>query len=84
MIFYPNLINKTDSPKFTIERLNSLHDDSKSMCLIRFTSGPPYMDLAFKIINREWDMSERAGYKNVFDRGVLKLFFKFKKYKYKR
>lgn len=78
-IFYPHLIDKTKTPKFTLER-----SDAAAMCVIRFHSGPPYEDVAFKIINREWDMTERAGYKNVFDKGILKLYFKFKRYRYKR
>ena len=45
------------------------------MCIIRFHAGPPYEDIAFKIANREWDMTERAGFKNLFDRGILRLYF---------
>ena len=54
------------------------------MCIIRFHAGAPYEDIAFKIANREWDMTERAGFKNIFDKGILRLYFKFKRYRYKR
>ena len=43
-----------------------------------------YEDIAFKIVNREWDMTEKSGFKNVFDRGILYLYFNFKRYRYKR
>jgi len=44
----------------------------------------PYDELAFKIPNREWEMSERNGFRSIFERGVLTLTFNFKKYKYRR
>ena len=78
-IFYPYLIDKTKTPEYTLERA-----DCADMCIIRFHAGAPYEDIAFKIANREWDMTERAGFKNVFDKGILRLYFKFKRYRYKR
>lgn len=78
-IFYPYLIDKTKTPEYTLERA-----DCSDMCIIRFHAGAPYEDIAFKIANREWDMTERAGFKNVFDKGILRLYFKFKRYRYKR
>lgn len=78
-IFYPYLIDKTKTPSYTLER-----SDTEDMCVIRFHAGPPYEDIAFKIANREWDMTERAGFKNLFDRGILRLYFRFKRYRYRR
>jgi len=78
-IFYPDLIDKTKAPQYTLER-----SDTPDTCMIRFHAGPPYEDIAFKIVNREWDMSEKAGFKNVFDRGILYMYFNFKRYRYKR
>lgn len=78
-IFYPDLIDKTKSPQYTLER-----SDTPDTCMIRFHAGPPYEDIAFKIVNREWDMTEKAGFKNLFDRGILYLYFNFKRYRYKR
>jgi hypothetical protein len=46
---------------------------------IRFKAGPPYEEIAFKIINKEWDMSEKHGFKSVFDKGMLQLHFNFKR-----
>ncbi len=78
-IFYPYLIDKTKTPEYILERA-----DCSDMCIIRFHAGAPYEDIAFKIANREWDMTERAGFKNIFDKGILRLYFKFKRYRYKR
>ncbi len=78
-IFYPDLIDKTKSPQYTLER-----SDTPDTCMIRFHAGPPYEDIAFKIVNREWDMTEKTGFKNLFDRGILYLYFNFKRYRYKR
>ncbi|CDW72357.1 uncharacterized protein c19orf29 [Stylonychia lemnae] len=78
-IFYPDLIDKTKTPQNYLEQ-----SDSPDTLIIRFHAGPPYEDIAFKIINREWEMSERHGFRNVFDRGVLQLYFNFKKHRYRR
>ena len=78
-IFYPNLVDKTKTPKFYLQR-----SETPDMCIIRFESGAPYEDVAFKIINREWNTRQKGDFLNVFDKGVLKLYFKFKKFRYKR
>ena len=78
-IFYPYLVDKTKTPQYKIERCNT-----PDMCILRFHSGAPYEDIAFKIKNREWDMSEKSGFKIIFDKGILRLYFKFKRFKYKR
>ncbi|OQR97770.1 hypothetical protein THRCLA_06852 [Thraustotheca clavata] len=43
-LFYPDLIDKTITPKYSFEAA-----DSPEFCIIRFQAGPPYLDLAFKI-----------------------------------
>ena len=78
-IFYPYLVDKTKTPQYKIERCNT-----PDMCILRFHSGAPYEDIAFKIKNRECDMSEKSGFKNIFDKGILRLYFKFKRFKDKR
>ena len=78
-IFYPNLVDKTKTPKFYLQR-----SETPDMCIIRFESGAPYEDVAFKIINREWNTRKKGDFLNVFDKGVLKLYFKFKRFRYKR
>lgn len=79
-IFYPDLIDKTKTPRYFIEP----SPDSNEFVIIRFHAGPPYEDLAFKIVNREWDVHRRAGFLCVFDRGILQLHFNFKRAFYRR
>jgi len=78
-IFYPDLIDHSKAPQYYLEA-----SDTADTLTIRFHAGPPYEDIAFKIVNREWEMSERHGFKCVFDRGILHLYFNFKKHRYRR
>eukprot|EP00451_Oxyrrhis_marina_P016537 CAMPEP_0204321652 /NCGR_PEP_ID=MMETSP0469-20131031/8278_1 /ASSEMBLY_ACC=CAM_ASM_000384 /TAXON_ID=2969 /ORGANISM="Oxyrrhis marina" /LENGTH=537 /DNA_ID=CAMNT_0051302969 /DNA_START=19 /DNA_END=1629 /DNA_ORIENTATION=- len=48
-IFYPDLIDKTRCPTYSLEKA-----DAADQILIRFRAGPPYEDVAFKIVNKEW------------------------------
>merc|ERR1712037_832006 len=54
-IFYPDLIDKNVSPTFYIERID------EDTATIRFHAGPPYEDVAFRIVNRDWESSHRKG-----------------------
>jgi len=78
-IFYPDLMDNSVTPKYVVEAA-----DTQDFCIIRFTAGPPYEDLAFKIVNKEWEIGRRAGYKSTFQRGVLQLHFNFKRSFYRR
>lgn len=78
-IFYPDLIDKSTTPSFSISKT-----DNPEVCIITFTSGPPYEDIAFKIVNRQWEQSHRKGYRCSFDRGILHLWFNFQRYRYRR
>lgn len=78
-IFYPDLVDPTKTPQFFIEPA-----DSDDFCILRFHAGPPYEDVAFKIINREWNRSRKRGYKCTFERGVLSLYFNFATHWYRR
>lgn len=40
-IFYPDLVDKTKAPVYTIER----DGNSSETCIIRFHAGPPYEDI---------------------------------------
>ncbi len=80
-LFYPDLMDSSVTPKYYIEACAS---DSKEFVVIRFHAGPPYEDVAFKIVNREWDMNRRSGFISVFERGVLQLHFNFKRAFYRR
>jgi hypothetical protein len=78
-VFYPDLIDPTKTPQFFLEPA-----DSDEFCIIRFHAGPPYEDIAFKIINREWNRSRKRGFKCTFERGVLSLYFNFMTHWYRR
>ncbi|XP_031481104.1 cactin isoform X2 [Nymphaea colorata] len=79
-IFYPDLVDKTKAPEYKIEK----DDSNGETCLIRFHAGPPYEDIAFRIVNKEWEYSHKKGYKCTFERGILHVYFNFKRYRYRR
>ncbi|KAI1075009.1 mid region of cactin-domain-containing protein [Whalleya microplaca] len=92
-IFYPDLIDKTKAPTFKIIREHGRRRGEsfapageEDTCLIRFLAGPPYEDIAFRIVDREWDYSAKKdrGFKSSFDKGILQLHFQFKKIYYRK
>ncbi|KAL8840896.1 MAG: hypothetical protein Q9170_001160 [Blastenia crenularia] len=92
-VFYPDLIDKTRAPTYRIERENGRRRGQsfapageEDTCLIRFISGPPYEDLAFRIVDKEWDYSAKRerGFRSSFDKGILQLHFQFKKVYYRK
>lgn len=76
-VFYPDLIDKSKAPTYKIEREGGRkrgqsfapagEDDT---CLIKFIAGPPYEDIAFRIVDKEWDYSAKRdrGFKSSFDK----------------
>ncbi|KAK4097451.1 hypothetical protein N658DRAFT_510394 [Parathielavia hyrcaniae] len=92
-IFYPDLIDKTKAPTFKIIREHGRRKGEsfapagkEDTCLIRFIAGPPYEDIAFRIVDREWDYSAKKerGFRSSFDKGILQLHFQFKKIYYRK
>ena len=82
-IFYPDLINPSKTPSYSIEKDTESPDGGT--CILRFSAGAPYEDVAFRIVNKRWDTdSKRSGFRCVFDRGILQLYFRFQKDFYKR
>ncbi|KAK6942710.1 Cactin, C-terminal [Dillenia turbinata] len=79
-IFYPDLVDKTKAPVYSIEK----DDSNGETCIIRFHAGPPYEDIAFRIVNKEWEYSHKKGFKCTFERGILHVYFNFKRYRYRR
>ncbi|CAM0903398.1 unnamed protein product [Alopecurus aequalis] len=63
VVYYPDLAG-TKPPEYTV------HEDGESgeTCIIRFHAGPPYEDIAFRIVNKEWEYSKKAGFKCTFER----------------
>ncbi|KAJ5212292.1 uncharacterized protein N7498_003938 [Penicillium cinerascens] len=92
-IFYPDLIDKTKAPTYRIEREGGRKRGQsfaaageEDTCLIRFMAGAPYEDIAFRIVDKEWDYSAKRerGFKSTFDKGILQLHFQFKRIYYRK
>jgi hypothetical protein len=81
-IFYPDLIDPSKTPKYSIEKDEESADGST--CILKFSAGAPYEDVAFRIINKKWNTDSRGGFRCVFDRGILQLYFRFMMQFYKR
>ncbi|XP_058513938.1 splicing factor Cactin isoform X1 [Ochotona princeps] len=79
-IFYPDLIDKRATPEYFLEACA----DNRDFAVLRFHAGPPYEDIAFKIVNREWEYSHRHGFRCQFANGIFQLWFHFKRYRYRR
>jgi hypothetical protein len=76
-IFYPDLIDKSKAPTFKITREHGRKRGEsfapageEDTCLIRFIAGPPYEDIAFRIVDKEWDYSAKRdrGFRSSFDK----------------
>lgn len=76
-IFYPDLLDKVKAPTYKIEREHGRKRGQtfapageEDTCLIRFIAGPPYEDVAFRIVDKEWDYSAKRerGFRSSFDK----------------
>lgn len=93
-IFYPDLLDPTKSPTYKILREDGRKKGQtlapageEDTCIIRFVSpGEPYEDVAFRIVDRDWDYSAKfeRGFRSVFEGGVLSLHFSFKRVYYRK
>lgn len=92
-IFYPDLVDPSKAPTYRIIREDGRKKGEtiapageEDTCIIRFMSGPPYEDVAFRIVDRDWDYSARydRGFKSIFEDGILTLHFSFKKVYYRK
>ena len=54
-IFYPDLIDKSKAPTYKIIK----EPGNDETVLLHFSAGPPYEDIAFRIVNREWEFSHK-------------------------
>uniref|UniRef100_A0A1I8FMT8 Splicing factor Cactin n=1 Tax=Macrostomum lignano TaxID=282301 RepID=A0A1I8FMT8_9PLAT len=52
--------------------------------ILRFTAGPPYEDVAFKIVRNEWDTSFRHGFRCQFVNNTFQLHFHFRRNRYRK
>lgn len=92
-IFYPELIDKSKAPTYRIQREDGRRKGEsyappgeEDTCLIRFIAGAPYEDIAFRIVDKEWDYSAKRdrGFRGSFEKGILQLHFQFKKVYYRK
>ncbi|KAL5248067.1 hypothetical protein ACHWQZ_G017294 [Mnemiopsis leidyi] len=79
-IFYQDLIDPNLTPQYKL----TVCKDEKEFCILKITAGPPYEDIAFKVLNKEWEYSNRYSFKSQFSQGIFQLWFQFKKYRYRR
>jgi hypothetical protein len=79
-IFYPDLIDKNLTPQYFLTPCK----DNPDFATLRFHAGPPYEDIAFKIVNREWEFSYKRGFRCQFHNNIFQLWFHFKRYRYRR
>lgn len=79
-VFYNDLIDPSRAPTYKLEPIPGNPD----WAILRFRAGPPYLDVAFKVVNKPWEMSHKRGWKAMFDRGVLRLWFNFRRERYRR
>ena len=80
-IFYPDLIDKSKAPTYTIMPDGSKHGET---CILRIHAGPPYEDIAFKVVNKEWEYASKKGFRCSFERGIFHLYINFKRARYRR
>jgi len=79
-IFYPDLIKKSSTPQYTLTPCK----DNTDFCILRIHAGPPYEDIAFKIVNREWEYGYKRGFRCQFQNNIFQLWFHFKRLRYRR
>ncbi|XP_068154903.1 splicing factor Cactin [Drosophila tropicalis] len=79
-IFYPDLMDKSQTPQYFLTPCA----DNSDFAVLRFHTGPPYEDIAFKIVNREWEFSYKRGFRCQFHNNIFQLWFHFKRYRYRR
>ena len=82
-IFYPDLIDKTSTPQYTLTPCG-MEGTAKDFCTLRIHAGPPYEDIAFKIVNREWEFGYKRGFRCQFHNNIFQLWFHFKRLRYRR
>jgi len=79
-IFYPDLIEKGSTPQFKLIPTG----DTGDFCILKIMAGPPYEDIAFKIVNKEWEYGYKRGFRCQFHNNIFQLWFHFKRYRYRR
>jgi hypothetical protein len=82
-VFYPELHDKLKAPTFAIDadlvpRGETPPDPRYKYTAIVFEAGHPYLPIAFRIIDKQWDTYRNDGYVSTFHNGVFTFQFAFK------
>eukprot|EP00039_Didymoeca_costata_P030511 m.29952 g.29952 ORF g.29952 m.29952 type:complete len:623 (+) comp8155_c0_seq1:61-1929(+) len=79
-IFYPDLVDKSKTPGFTVTPV----PNEPGFCLLKFQAGPPYEDIAFKIVDQPWEYAYKKGFRSQYSHNILQLWFQFRRERYRR
>jgi hypothetical protein len=69
-----------EAPSYKIEK-DPKSTKENPVCIIRFSAPKPYQDIAFRIIDKQWNQKRT---RIVFDRGILQCYFQFLQKFYKK
>lgn len=76
----PQLIDKQKTPDYTITPIPS----EPGFAIIRFVAGAPYEDIAFKVVDKPWEMGHKRGFRCHFSHNILQVWFHFRRERYRR
>lgn len=83
-LYYPALANTKRSPLTFFRVEDTPKGPTDEYCLLVFSVGPPYADVAYRIERKQWD-PRRGGVRISFDaNGKFRLFFRFSNSNYRR
>lgn len=83
-LFYPALANTKRDMRHIFRIEDAPEGPNDQYCLLVFSVGPPYADVAYRIRKKQWD-PRRGGVRISFDQtGRYKLFFRFTNSNYRR
>ena len=84
ILFYPALAKtkRNLETMFRVENTEKGADDD--YCIIVFSAGPPYADVAYRIVRKQWDRRPGGVRASFNDQGRFRLFFRFTGTNYRR
>lgn len=79
-VMLPDLIDPSKTPAYSVTKMA----DEPGFCMLKISPGPPYEDIAFKIIDGKWLYGPKHGFRCQFRGGTFQLHFKFAAERYRR